>query len=125
MRNIFLILFCILSFSCGKNEKKVSPAEETPLNVTVVPAQAEEEKEDELIFTVQIAALKKSNLTLTNLKNINIFKENSLLKYRVGPFVTYKESRVKRTQLIKNYKGAFVQALLNDTPISIVDALQY
>jgi hypothetical protein len=64
-------------------------------------------------------------VTLTNLKNINIFNENSLLKYRVGPFVTYKESRVKRTQLIKNYKGAFVQALLNDVPISITEALQY
>jgi hypothetical protein len=125
MRNIFLILFCIVFFSCSKKEKKVTPVEETPLKVTAVSSKAEEEKEDRLIFTVQIAALRKSNVTFTNLKNINIFKENSLLKYRVGPFLTYKESRVKRTQLIKNYKGAFVQALLNDTPISITEALQY
>jgi hypothetical protein len=125
MRNIFLILFCIVFFSCSKKEKKVTPVEETPLKVTAVSSKAEEEKEDRLIFTVQIAALRKSNVTFTNLKNINIFKENSLLKYRVGSFLTYKESRVKRTQLIKNYKGAFVQALLNDTPISITEALQY
>jgi hypothetical protein len=123
MKTIFLILLCILLFSCAKNEKKEDLIKEAPLEVTVVPVPTKEE--DKLIFTVQIAALKKSNETLTNLKNINIFKENSLLKYRVGPFVTYKESRVKRTQLIKNYKGAFVQALLNDTPISITEALQY
>jgi hypothetical protein len=124
MKTNFLILFCIVFFSCTKNEKKEPPVKEAPIEVTVVPAQTEE-AEDKLIFTVQIAALKKANETLTKLENINIFKENALLKYRVGSFETYKESRVKRIQLIKNYKGAFVQALLNDTPISITKALQY
>jgi hypothetical protein len=123
MKTIFLILLCILLFSCAKNEKKEDPIKEAPLEVTVVPVPPKEE--DKLIFTVQIAALKNANETLTNLENVNIFKENALLKYRVGSFETYKESRVKRIQLIKNYKGAFVQALLNDTPISITKALQY
>jgi hypothetical protein len=123
MKTIFLILLCILLFSCAKNEKKEDPIKEAPLGVTVVPVPTKEE--DKLIFTVQIAALKNANETLTNLENVNIFKENALLKYRVGSFETYKESRVKRIQLIKNYKGAFVQALLNDTPISITKALQY
>jgi hypothetical protein len=124
MKTNFLILLCIVFFSCAKNEKKEIPAKEAPLEVTAVPAQTEE-AEDKLIFTVQIAALKNANETLMNLENINIFKENALLKYRVGSFETYKESRVKRIQLIKNYKGAFVQALINDTPISITKALQY
>jgi hypothetical protein len=125
MKTNFLILFCIVFFSCAKNEKKEIPVKEAPIEVTEVPAQTEEVEEDKLIFTVQIAALKKANETLTKLENINIFKEDALLKYRVGAFETYKESRVKRIQLIKNYKGAFVQALLNDTPISITKALQY
>jgi hypothetical protein len=124
MKTNFLILFCIVFFSCAKNEKKETPVKESPIEVTVVPAQTEA-AEDKLIFTVQIAALKKANETLTKLENINIFKEDALYKYRVGAFETYKESRVKRIQLIKNYKGAFVQALLNDTPISITKALQY
>ena len=125
MKTKFLILFCIVFFSCAKNEKKEVPVKEATIEVTVVPVQKEEVAEDKLIFTVQIAALKKANKTLTTLENINIFKEDALLKYRVGAFETYKESRVKRNQLIKNYKGAFVQALLNDTPISITKALQY
>jgi hypothetical protein len=125
MKTIFLILLCIVFFSCAKNEKKEIPAKDAPLEVTAIPVQTEEAEEDKLIFTVQIAALKKANKSLTKLDNINIFKENALLKYRVGSFETYKESRVKRIQLIKNYKGAFVQALLNDTPISITKALQY
>jgi hypothetical protein len=124
MKTNFLILFCIVFFSCAKNGKKETPVKESPIEVTVVPAQTEA-AEDKLIFTVQIAALKKANETLTKLENINIFKEDALYKYRVGAFETYKESRVKRIQLIKNYKGAFVQALLNDTPISITKALQY
>jgi hypothetical protein len=124
MKTNFLILLCIVFFSCAKNEKKEIPVKVAPVGVTEVPAQTEE-AEDKLIFTVQIAALKKANETLAKLENINIFKEDALLKYRVGAFETYKESRVKRIQLIKNYKGAFVQALLNDTPISITKALQY
>jgi hypothetical protein len=121
MKINFLILCCIVFFSCAKNEKKEIPAKETPVEVILEAVKIE----DKLTFTVQIAALKKANGILGNLENIIISKENSLLKYRVGPFMTYNESRMKRTQLIKNYKGAFVQALLNDTPISIIEALQY
>jgi hypothetical protein len=124
MKTNFLIFCCIVFFSCANNEKKEIPAKETPVEVILEAVEIEDE-EDKLIFTVQIAALKKANETLANLENINIFKEDSLLKYRVGAFETYKESRMKRAQLIKNYKGAFVQALLNDTPISITKALQY
>jgi hypothetical protein len=128
MKTNFLILFCIILFSCAKDQKKENIVKETPLKVTLVPNQDPEEveeKENKLIFTVQIAALKKANETLTNLENINIFKEGILVKYRIGAFDTYKESRVERAMLIKKYKGAFVQALLNDTPISITEALQY
>jgi hypothetical protein len=124
MKTNFLIFCCVVFFSCAKNEKKEIPVKETPAELPLEAIKIED-KEDKLIFTIQIAALKKANVTLANLENINIFKENSLLKYRFGAFETYKESRIKRAQLIKNYKGAFVQALLNDTPISITKALRY
>jgi hypothetical protein len=125
MKTKFLIVLCIVFFSCAKKEQKEVTVKDTPIKVTVVPVQAEEEIEDKLIFTVQIAALKKSNKIFTNLENIKIFQESALVKYRLGAFETYKEARNHRTQLIRNYKGAFVQALLNDTPISITKALQY
>jgi hypothetical protein len=128
MKTNILILFCMVLFSCAKDQKKGSSVKETPLKVIAVPNQTpegKEYKENKLIFTVQIAALKKTNETLINLENINIYEEGAFVKYRLGVHDTYKESRVQRTLLIKKYKGAFVQALLNDTPISITEALQY
>ena len=74
---------------------------------------------------LQIAALKKVNSTIANIESIAVFQENSLVKYRLGSFNTYKEARNSRAQLIRVYKGAFVQALLNDAPIAIKEALQY
>ncbi|AUC86528.1 SPOR domain-containing protein [Polaribacter sp. ALD11] len=126
MKNIFLALFCIVLFSCTKNEKKeVVPVENTEVNEVVTPVEAEVIIEDRLVFTVQIAALQNKNKVLANLENINVFLENGLTKYRLGSFETYKEARSFRNQLITNYKGAFVQALLNDAPIVISEALQY
>jgi len=121
MKNIFLILFCIVFFSCTKKREKEIPVEKIKIKQIVAPVQLD----DKLLFMVQIAALKNVNKTLTNLENIKIFQENTLIKYRFGAFKTYKEARERRAQLIKNYKGAFVQALLNDTPISITAALQH
>jgi|TARA_B110000037_G_scaffold111557_1_gene128707 hypothetical protein len=121
MRSIFLLLFCVVFLSCDKKEKQQIPLE----NIKVEETVAQVKVEDKLIFTVQISALKNASNTLANLESVNIFKEDNLLKYRFGNFLTYKEAREKRTQLLKYHNGAFVQALLNDTPISISEALQY
>lgn len=123
MKNLFFLLLCVSLLSCSKNKKEeVVPAE--VLQVQEVETSTEPiVLEPQLLFTVQIAALKNKNETLANLENIHIFQENSLIKYRLGDFETYKEARQSRAQLIKKYTGAFVQALLNDAPISITEAL--
>ena len=124
MKNIILVFFCIVLFSCTNTDKKEEiPVKETQEKEVVVPAV--EPEKDRVVFMVQVAALKKDNTTLNSIKNVQVFKENALFKYRLGTFETYKEARVFRTQLIRDYKGAFVQALVNDAPISIVEGLQY
>ena len=124
MKNIFLLLFCVAFLSCSKTDKKeeVIPQEIKEKEITI---PAVEVVKDKLVFTVQIAALKKANNALTSIENLAVFQENALVKYRLGAFDTYKEARNSRAQLIRVYKGAFVQALLNDAPIAIKEALQY
>mgnify|MGYP000108958783 CR=1 FL=1 len=124
MKNIFLLLFCVAFLSCSKSDKKeeVIPQEIKEKEVTIPVVEV---VKDKLVFTVQIAALKQVNNALSNIENVAVFQENSLVKYRLGAFETYKEARNSRAQLISVYKGAFVQALLNDAPISIKEALQY
>jgi hypothetical protein len=124
MKNILLLFFCVVFLSCSKTDKKevVIPKEIKEKEITI---PVEEVVQDRLVFTVQIAALKKVNNTIAKIANVAIFQENSLVKYRLGSFNTYKEARNSRAQLIRVYKGAFVQALLNDAPIAIKEALQY
>jgi hypothetical protein len=124
MKNIILVFFCIAVFSCTKTDKKKeTPLEDFQEKEVVIPVvEAEKER---LVFTVQIAALKKVNNALSNLENVHVFQENALTKYRLGTFKTYKEARSFRTQLVRTYKDAFVQALVNDSPVSIKKALQY
>jgi hypothetical protein len=124
MKNIFLLLFCVAFLSCSKTDKKeeVIPQEIKEKEVTIPVVEV---VKDKLVFTVQIAALKKENNALSNIENVAIFQENSLVKYRLGAFETYKEARSSRAQLTSVYKDAFVQALLNDAPIPIKEALQY
>jgi hypothetical protein len=124
MKNIFLLLFCVAFLSCSKTDrrKEVAPQEIKEKEITIPVVDV---VKDKLVFTVQIAALKKVNNALTNIENVAVFQENSLVKYRLGAFETYKEARSSRAQLISVYKDAFVQALLNDAPMLIKEALQY
>ncbi|WP_299671683.1 SPOR domain-containing protein [uncultured Polaribacter sp.] len=125
MKNIFLFILGIFFISCTKNEeKKVIPVENHKVTDTIVSLEKEVLKEDTLIFTVQIAALKNRNEKLADVADINIYEENSLIKYRLGTFETYKEAKNYRLQLLNTYKGAFVQALKNGIPITIKEALQ-
>lgn len=122
MKNIILVFFCIALFSCTKtDEKKEIPNESPKVEVLGTPLLVK----DKLVFTVQIAALSTPNAKLASLANIYIYKEDDLLKYRFGSFKTYAEAKIFRTDLKIKYQGVFVQAMLNDLPISITDALQY
>lgn len=125
-----LIILCtilLFAFSCKKKAvKEEIPAIEEPVKIDPVVVTDEEvyEETTKLIFTVQVAALRNTNENLANLPNVNLYEENSLTKYRLGAFDTYKEARAYRLQVIGTYKDAFVQALQNNSPISITEALQ-
>ena len=122
MKNIILVFFCIATFSCTKtDEVKEIPLEEPKDEVVVTPVFVK----DKLVFTVQIAALRKPNAKLASLSNIYIYNEDDLLKYRFGSFKTYAEAKTYKIDLRIKYQGAFVQAMLNESPITIKDALQY
>ena len=120
MKNIILMFFCIATFSCTKtDEVKEIPLEEPKDEVVVTPVFVK----DKLVFTVQIAALRKPNAKLASLSNI--YNEDDLLKYRFGSFKTYAEAKTYKIDLGIKHQGAFVQAMLNESPILIKDALQY
>ena len=129
MKNITtLFFFLLLVLSCGKKELKKESQEVVKPVFKDQPVQVDEEIAEKevltLVFTVQIAALKKTNQRLADIKNVHMYQENTLTKYRLGTFETYKEAREYRLKVINEYKGAFVQALKNNIPITITEALQ-
>tara|TARA_R110001592_G_scaffold8511_5_gene46431 strand:+ start:3117 stop:3506 length:390 start_codon:yes stop_codon:yes gene_type:complete len=122
-----LLFFLLLAFSCTKKEVQKEKQEvlDPILKDTIVQIDYESKEEvSKLVFTVQIAALRNSNERFANIGNVSLYQENSLTKYRLGAFETYKEAREFRLKVSNEYKGAFVQALKNNVPISITEALQ-
>ena len=91
-----LLFFLLLAFSCTKKE-------------------VQKEKQE-----VLDSILKDTIVQI----DVSLYQENSLTKYRLGAFETYKEAREFRLKVSNEYKGAFVQALKNNVPISITEALQ-
>ena len=119
---VFLFFFLFI-FSCGK--KEVEKEAEKVLEIVEVTKDNKIENElPKLVFTIQIAALKSKNISLASIPNVKLYKENSLTKYRLGAFKTYKEAKRYRKQVLHVYKGVFVQALKDNAPISITKALQ-
>ncbi|PQJ78476.1 SPOR domain-containing protein [Polaribacter porphyrae] len=123
-----LVLLTLIVFSCSKKkeEKPVQEVKEPVVKDTIVKVDkvAEKENTQTLVFTVQIAALKNDNSELASLEGVNIYQENSLTKYRLGNFSTYREAKAYKLQIRNIYKDAFVQALKDDYPIPITEALQ-
>jgi len=125
-----LTLTLLLVFSCGKKDVKSGSEQINESEVEVSVNEADEltspELEEEipvLIFTVQIAALKNQSEDLEYIDGIKVYYENDLTKYRLGNFETYQEAREFRTQILNEYNDAFIQALKNEQPISILEAL--
>ncbi len=124
MKKVFFLCFSFLFLFCSKTEKKQEkPVEVIQPKDSIVSVIEPMIKENTLIFTVQIAALKNANQSLENLEGVSLYSENSLTKYRLGAFSTYQEAKESCRTLRKKYQGAFVQALLNDKPIAISEAL--
>ena len=128
MKKLFLITVLTLLFfiSCSKKQTQ----KETILNTTKIDTVSNESEvttksiKGTVIFTIQIAALKKKNAKLANLEGVQLYLEDGLIKYRLGNFNTYLEARNYRNQLRNSYKGAFVQVLKNNKPISIKEAIE-
>ena len=125
-----LTLTLLLVFSCGKKDVKSGSEQINESEVEVSVNEADEltspELEEEipvLIFTVQIAALKNQSEDFEYIDGIKVYYENDLTKYRLGNFETYQEAREFRTQILNEYNDAFIQALKNEQPISILEAL--
>ena len=125
-----LTLTLLLVFSCGKKDVKSGSEQINESEVEVPVNESDEltspELEEEipvLIFTVQIAALKNQSEDLEYIDGIKVYYENDLTKYRLGNFETYQEAREFRTQILNEYNDAFIQALKNEQPISILEAL--
>jgi len=136
MKNLAIVLFLsICIFSCKNKEAEKEDKKFSEPEITTPIFEVEKEdmlknedsdnfKSDKLVFTVQIAALKNENEQLRNLNDVKTYQENYLTKYRLGSFETYKEAKKYRLQVLNTYKGAFVQALKNNEPIHITEALQ-
>jgi hypothetical protein len=117
---LILIVFKLIIFACSKKEVK----DEQPIVIEEIKENVSEVEEvPELIFTVQIAALKKENSKFNNIDSVQVFQEEGLVKYRLGKILTYKEAREYRASLLNKYSDAFVQALKNEKPINIKEAL--
>lgn len=125
MKNIFLVVFCSVLLSCVNNENKEEIPFETIPAKEVIFSKESIEPEKKLIFTVQIAACEKENKKFDTIKNIRVYREGNFVKYRSGSFKTYKEAKDYKKQVQKKHKGAFIQALLNNVPISITAALAH
>jgi hypothetical protein len=126
MKKIGLLFIGLIFVMCNNNEdQKVNSSGIMKAKDTTLVVKAEVIKKEALVFKVQIAALKQPNESFANLEDIVISQENGLTKYRLGSFKTYKEARKYRNRIIKTYKDAFVQALKNETPVSILEAILY
>jgi len=124
VKNCLLLLTGFLFITCNNNEvKKTTASEVIKAKDTIQVVQAEVIKKEPLVFKVQIAALKQPNETLSKLEDVAIFQENGLIKYRLGSFNSYSEARKFRNRIRNTYRDAFVQALKNEVPVSILEAI--
>ena len=124
VKNCLLLLF----ITCNNNEVKKTTASEVikakiKAKDTIQVVQAEFIKKEPLVFKVQIAALKQPNETLSKLEDVAIFQGNGLIKYRLGSFNSYSEARKFRNRIRNTYRDEFVQALKNEVPVSILEAI--
>ncbi|MBL7473392.1 hypothetical protein [Robertkochia sediminum] len=84
--------------------------------------------DDEVVYTVQVAALVKERVPLVSeeLMNLNIYKDLPYTKYTMGRFTDVKDARQLRKALIDlGFKNAFVVSYKKDKRLKIIDPLAY
>ena len=126
MKKLFLVLsFTLVFISCKNKEQKKEIVLEKKVEKPQTPSIVKKEKSKPiLIFTVQIGAFKKRNITFSALENVQVSSENNMYKYRLGSFETYLEAKSFRKKLLNKFPDAFVQAVKNNQAISIEEALK-
>jgi hypothetical protein len=125
MRKLFVLLsFTLILTSCGDKEPKKEIVPEKKVEEVKTPIVKKETAKPILVFTVQIRASKNKLKKYSSVDNVQIFNENNMYKYRLGSFKTYQEAKSYRRTLLQKFPGAFVQAVKNNQPISIQEALK-
>ena len=125
-RVISLSIVFLFLVSCNKEKPKKEEKIEPKVEVDSTPVVKKvEPKSPILVYTVQVGAYRNSNSGLSSVSNIQISKEASLYKYRLGTFQTYKDAKRFRNKSLNNYPDAFVQALIDGKPVPISKALNF
>jgi len=124
---IFIFIGTFIFFSCSKKTEKKEekkPTEQVVDSVQTKDTAKKIKKAPELVFTVQVAALKRANPIIANLSSVQITEERGLYKYRLESFESYEEAKKFKSSIQSQYSDAFIQALKNGKPISIQEALK-
>ncbi|MCM5663541.1 SPOR domain-containing protein [Galbibacter mesophilus] len=90
-----------------------------------VTTSEEKNIEPEVIYAVQVAALKNKDLSLYSegLKSINKFKDKSFNKYSLGSFLNLEDAKTFRKELIAlGFEDAFVASYKNGKRLKIEEA---
>ena len=124
MKKSWLLLIGLVFITCNTNEvKKPAILEVVKTKDTTQVVKADVVKKETLVFKVQIAALKMLNKRFSKLEGTVVTQENGLTKYRLGSFNSYSEARKFRNSIRSTYRDAFVVALKNEVPVSILEAI--
>lgn len=124
IHQVIYLSFIMLLISCGSKEVKKEALPEKKVEKITVPVVKEEAPKPTLVFTVQIGAFKKQNSRFSSIQDVQVSSENNMYKYRLGTFETYKEAKFYKRTLLSKYPGSFVQAVKNNKPITIQEAIK-
>ncbi|MEO9571510.1 MAG: hypothetical protein ABJH82_01980 [Polaribacter sp.] len=123
MKNfLFFAVLCFLSVNSLRAQTK---EEANYLKVIALSLPDQYIKSNsELFFTIQIGAYQNENKTLETLANVTTTKEDTLNKYRLGEFLTYKEAVEYKNMLLSVCNDAFIVPIKNGKRIHIKEALK-
>jgi N-acetylmuramoyl-L-alanine amidase len=124
IHQVFYLSFMFVLISCGAKEVKKEVLPEKKVETVITPVEKVEAPKPALVFTVQIGAFKKQHSKFSSLENVQVSSENNLYKYRLGAFETYNKAKSYRKTVLNKFPGAFVQAVKNNKPITIQEAIK-
>lgn len=123
MKYLLISLFiCATYFTSAKNNITIHKIKQNTKDS--IPSFKTDLQQKPLEYKVQIGAFKTRNKALEKLRNISIYIDENLYKYRLGEFKTYKAANAYKNVVKKHYPSAFVQALRGGLEIKILDAIK-